>query len=157
MVTTKSRHHATTPPRHAAEGGGRHGPGGPLPAMGTGGRGPLEAWAETEREREPFTEEESDTEEEEGSVASGAGGGGGGGGGGIAVGGLSVRVKTRRGSIFTQAYDEGLKALLTPQARKLRSKLTTPLNLVTTPLNMGTGTQAALEAQPGRSRWLGAG
>ena len=122
MVTTKSRHHATTPPRHAAEGGGRHGPGGPLPAMGTGGRGPLEAWAETEREREPFTEEESDTEEEEGSVASGAGGGGGG-GGGIAVGGLSVRVKTRRGSIFTQAYDEGLKALLTPQARKLRSKL----------------------------------
>ena len=88
--------------------------------MGTGGRGPLEAWAETEREREPFTEEESDTEEEEeGSVASGAGGGG----GGIGVGGLSVSVKKRRGSIFTQAYDAGLKALLTPQARKLRSKL----------------------------------
>ena len=136
MVTTKSRHHATTPPARGGspgratrsfggggEGGGRHGPGGPLPAMGTGGRGALEAWAETEREREPFTEEESDTEEEEvGSVASGAGGGA---GGGIGVGGtpLSVSVKKRRGSIFTQAYDEGLKALLTPQARKLRSKL----------------------------------
>ena len=90
--------------------------------MGAGevrGSASLEAWAETEREGELFTEEESETEEEEGEVA--------GGGGGL---GVSVRQSQRKGSIFTQAYDEGLKALLTPQARCL---VMTSCYLVITP------------------------
>jgi len=64
MVTKRSRHHAATAPparggrggdrggasplpRAGSQGGERHGPGGPLPAMGAGGRGPLEAWTQT--------------------------------------------------------------------------------------------------------------
>ena len=130
MVTTKSRHHAATPPARGGspapatrgfcgDGGKRNGPG-PLPQMGAAGGEPLDAWVETEREREALTEEESDTEEDEGAAGGGSGGSGGGAGG---SGGLTVSVRRRKGSEFSKAYDEGLKALLTPQARKLRSKL----------------------------------
>eukprot|EP00908_Phaeocystis_cordata_P027103 Transcript_9641.p1 GENE.Transcript_9641~~Transcript_9641.p1 ORF type:complete len:556 (-),score=136.43 Transcript_9641:107-1774(-) len=93
---------------------GPGGPGGGPNGHGGGVRSPLEAWPETARE-------EAGSDDDGGGGGGGGDGGGGGAGGG--GGGLTVNVRGSHGSVFSQAYDDGLKALLTPQARKLRSKL----------------------------------